>query len=439
MVAHVRPQRADRDRDDARRRRRHARRPRHGRVLLVRRPRRPTCPSGPGPILGPGGDDDPSARGFHRCGPATSGCGRAAGRRPQRVAALGIDTLPGVGAALAKRLRALGLETVGDLLLHRPRRYEPAVDEVAISQLWGDEEVAIAGVVQDVRTRRLGGRRTIVTARDQGRERHDRRLWFNQPWLADKLTPGTHLRLRGKLGRYGFDVKSYDVGEAQATADFAPVYPASEQVPSTKLRELVRVALAQVGRYLPDALPAELDAAARVRRDRGDPLPARRGGGRGGAAAARARRALHAAARRRALTRRGRRRDCARPSRATLVGALPRRAAVRADRAPGARDRRDRPRPRAHDADAAAAAGRRRLGQDGRRALRAAARGRERPAGRADGADRDARRAALPDARAALRAARRPLRPAHRAPSARRRSATRSRTATRRSRSARTR
>jgi hypothetical protein len=27
---------------------------------------------------------------------------------PQRVAAMGIDTLPGVGAALAKRLRALG-------------------------------------------------------------------------------------------------------------------------------------------------------------------------------------------------------------------------------------------------------------------------------------------------------------------------------------------
>ena len=29
---------------------------------------------------------------------------------PQRVAAMGIDTLPGVGTALAKRLRALGIE-----------------------------------------------------------------------------------------------------------------------------------------------------------------------------------------------------------------------------------------------------------------------------------------------------------------------------------------
>src|SRR5947208_12774743 len=140
----------------------------------------------------------------------------------------------------------------------------PIFDEIAISQLWGDEEVAIAGEVVDVRTRRLGGRRTIVTARVKDASGTIGASWFNQPWLAEKLTPGTHLRLRGKLGRYGFDVKSYDVGAARATADFAPVYPASEQVPSTRLRELVRAALAQHGRYLPNTLPAELEEALRV-------------------------------------------------------------------------------------------------------------------------------------------------------------------------------
>jgi len=177
--------------------------------------------------------------------------------RPERLEA-GIETLPGVGAALAKRLRALGLSTVRDLLLHRPRRYESAVDEIAISQLWGDAEVAIAGEVVDVRTRRIGGRRTIVTARVKDASGSIGASWFNQPWLADKLTPGTHLRLRGKLGRHGFDVKSYDVGAAQATADFAPVYPASEHVPSTKLRELVRGALTEHARDFPNTLPAEL-------------------------------------------------------------------------------------------------------------------------------------------------------------------------------------
>ena len=175
----------------------------------------------------------------------------------------GVETLPGVGQTLARRLRPLGIQTIEDLLLHRPRRYERAADEVPISQLFGDGEVVIAGVVQDVKTRRLGGRRSIVTAvvRDDGGSIGA--SWFNQPWLADKLTPGTHVRLRGRLGRYGFDVKSYDIGVARATADHAPVYPASEAVPSSRLRELVRAALDLHACDVPDALPAELELPLR--------------------------------------------------------------------------------------------------------------------------------------------------------------------------------
>ena len=58
-------------------------------------------------------------------------------------------------------------------------------------------------------------------------------------------------------------MKSYDVGEARSTADFAPVYPASEQVPSWRLRELARAALdAHVG-AVRDPLPAELELPLR--------------------------------------------------------------------------------------------------------------------------------------------------------------------------------
>ena len=177
--------------------------------------------------------------------------------------AQGVDSLPGVGATLAKRLRALGIVTVGDVLVHVPRRYERAADEVAISQLWGDEEVAIAGVVREVRTRRIGGRRTIVTARVEDAGGSISASWFNQPWLVERLSPGTHVRLRGKLGRYGFDVKSYDVGETRATADFAPVYPASEQVPSWRVRELARTALDSYVNAVRDPLPASLDLPLR--------------------------------------------------------------------------------------------------------------------------------------------------------------------------------
>jgi ATP-dependent DNA helicase RecG len=181
--------------------------------------------------------------------------------RPERLS-LGLETVSGVGPSLARKLRALGLVTVGDLLFHRPRRYESAADEVAISELWGDEEVAIAGVVTSVRSRRRG-RLTIVTAQVKDESSSISATWFNQPWLADRLTPGTHVRLRGRLGKYGFDVKSYDLGEARATADFAPVYPASEAVPSTRLRELARAALVAHAHDVLDPLPATLELPLR--------------------------------------------------------------------------------------------------------------------------------------------------------------------------------
>ena len=69
--------------------------------------------------------------------------------RPQLLDAA-LDTLPGVGPSLKRTLGRLGLETVRDLLEHRPFRYESAVDEVSIADLRGDGEAAIAGDVLNV-------------------------------------------------------------------------------------------------------------------------------------------------------------------------------------------------------------------------------------------------------------------------------------------------
>ena len=176
--------------------------------------------------------------------------------RPQRLD-LELDALPGVGAALKKRLAKLGLVRVRDLLEHRPHRYETAADEVPIAGLRGSEEVVITGEVLNVAKRPLRGRRTLVTARVSDGTAAITASWFNQPWVADQLGPGVHVRLRGKPGRYGFDVKSHDIGEAEATADFAPVYPASEEVPPKRLRTLVGHALGHVIDFA-DPLPAEL-------------------------------------------------------------------------------------------------------------------------------------------------------------------------------------
>src|ERR687888_417974 len=182
--------------------------------------------------------------------PATRG-------RPQpRRLEVELDALPGVGATLKRRLAKLGLRTIRDLLEHRPRRYESAVEEVAIASLGGSEEVAIAGEVLSVSKRPLRGRRTMVTARISDGTATISAAWFNQPWLEAQLRPGVHVRLRGKPGRFGFDVRSHDIGGGEATADFAPVYPASEEIPASRVRAVVAAALPRSGDGV-DTLPGE--------------------------------------------------------------------------------------------------------------------------------------------------------------------------------------
>ncbi|HEY6068523.1 MAG TPA: ATP-dependent DNA helicase RecG [Gaiellaceae bacterium] len=165
-----------------------------------------------------------------------------------------LETLDGVGPAVRKKLERLGLRTVGELLSHSPFRYELPVPEKRIADLAADEDVAIAGEVLSVSKRRRG-RLQMLTARVSDGTAAISATWFNQPWLEPRLQPGTPVRLRGRQGKYGFDVRSFDIGDGDATADFAPIYPASEEITTKKLRELVGAALP---RSLPDALPAEL-------------------------------------------------------------------------------------------------------------------------------------------------------------------------------------
>ena len=174
-----------------------------------------------------------------------------------------VASLSGVGPSLEKKLAKLGLRSLRDLLEHRPHRYETAVPERRIADVLAGEETAIAGEVRSVSVRRPRRNLAIVNARVGDESGEIVAVWFNQAWLEEKLQPGTHVRLRGQLKRNGFQVRSHDLNGVSATADFAPVYPASEEVPPKRLRALVERALPHA-RDLPDALPAPLKVSERL-------------------------------------------------------------------------------------------------------------------------------------------------------------------------------
>ena len=203
--------------------------------------------------------------------------------------------------------------------------------------------MAIAGVVRDVTVRRPRRRLAIVRARIHDDSGDIPAIWFNQEWLATKLVPGTPIRLRGRLQRGEFQVRAYDLGDALATADYAPVYPAGEELTPQRLRALVDQALPlrrRRARSAPGRARPTPRAADQGRRPSCDASAAvaRRGGC--GKTAARARGAACAPGRPRppAARARGRRRAGAAAAGRARPGAAGR-AAVPPDRRPGADDR----------------------------------------------------------------------------------------------------
>jgi ATP-dependent DNA helicase RecG len=88
-------------------------------------------------------------------------------------------------------------------------------------------------------------------------------VWFNQAHLA-KLAPGTELLLHGTRDLKGFKVSRHELGGAGVhTLGLVPEYPATEALPSYRIRALVEAAL-PLARRMPDVLPAELRARERL-------------------------------------------------------------------------------------------------------------------------------------------------------------------------------
>ena len=291
-----------------------------------------------------------------------------------------------------------------------------AAEEVAIAKLGLSEgEVAIEGRVVSARSRPLRGRRTIVTATITDGRGPIGASFFNQPWLAEKLRAGTQLRLRGQARALRLRREALRHRRGARTADHAPVYPASEQIPSTRLRELVRAALAAHAALLPDTLPAELEdllsgatRSSRCTSPTAPSRPSRRAAGSRSTSWSRCS----------SSSRDSRDTDSVAASLAAAGRAdrpLPRRAALRAHRAPGEGDRARststwRRRARCSGCSRATSA-RARPVVALYALLRAVESGRQ---GALMVADRDARRAALPHGRAALRPARDRAGAAHR-------------------------
>jgi len=155
----------------------------------------------------------------------------------------------------ADLLGTLGLTNVGKLIAHLPLRHEKLEAETDIASLVIGQIVSARGEV--TATRPVRGRKPrfeAVILDDTGRLDV---VWFNAPYMRDKVMPGVRIRVQGKARKHGPGVQlvnpKVDIireGEDPAGRDerVRPIYPANESITSALIERIIE-------KIMPFALP----------------------------------------------------------------------------------------------------------------------------------------------------------------------------------------
>jgi len=177
-----------------------------------------------------------------------------------------IEELPGVTAKTAPLFRKLGIRCLAHLIHHIPFRHEREEAEATIDSLTPDTIVTTRGEVTDTsfipRGRR--SRFEVVLADETGRLEL---VFFNQPYLARKLVPGSFITVTGKLTDRGTTLQISSprwrfLEDAEATparteARLRPIYNATEDLPSHAIERVIKGILDDALGLLDDHLPEE--------------------------------------------------------------------------------------------------------------------------------------------------------------------------------------
>jgi ATP-dependent DNA helicase RecG len=162
--------------------------------------------------------------------------------------------------------RGLGIETVGDLIRHYPRRYIDRSKVKKIGDLKLGSYATVIGTVRKVHKRATRRRQSMVTITIGDGTGYADITFFNQPWLASSYREGAELAVSGITGRYRgrLQIQKQEVEPLRGeeadlvhTARITPVHPATEGVTSRTIRELVHRALEELAE-LEDPLPPEV-------------------------------------------------------------------------------------------------------------------------------------------------------------------------------------
>lgn len=169
-----------------------------------------------------------------------------------------VGELDGVGRERAKTLADMGIETIADLLFYFPFRYEN-YERKDLSEVRHNERATVVGKVHgEPSLNYFGRRRSRLTVRLLIDRYLVKAVWFNRPYMKNKLTPGDTVTITGKWDQHRkqITVDEWKKGERREDETIAPVYSVKGNVTVKLLRRIMRSAFQRFGDHVPEILPA---------------------------------------------------------------------------------------------------------------------------------------------------------------------------------------
>ena len=169
-----------------------------------------------------------------------------------------LSVLPGIGPKSAEKYKKLGIETVEDLLLYFPFRYEDFKSKNVLDLEDGEKAVVSGLVATPANVQYYGFKRNRLRFTIKQGELVLAVSFFNQPYLADKIELGQTVAVFGKWDKAKGALTGMKL-LAQVEDDLQPVYRLAQGVSQSALVKVIKTAFeAGLDQLLEENLPQVL-------------------------------------------------------------------------------------------------------------------------------------------------------------------------------------
>lgn len=170
----------------------------------------------------------------------------------------------GVGPATAERFRALGIETVGDLLTFWPRDWDDRTVRVPLSRFDSTQKITALATVVAHEWFGYGRMRTLKIVIEDAEGTRAELACFNRPFLERQFPVGSEIVVHGSFQvKYGgIQSAAFEIDlVADSPARVLPVYSLTAGLSQAQVRKAIANALAEYGRGIDSELPESIRVA----------------------------------------------------------------------------------------------------------------------------------------------------------------------------------